>query len=172
MPEFESHELIEHIFDANHPNLNYLVGGDYYHFPIHHFNCTVGFQPQSFIESEDTDGPNFVFIQQNLTDKGYVRRSEVHSIIEETTLKNTTEKFGKFIPAFIDKLDPSLYINVILPTRLGPGGVDEGTPAVILLIPFEGVMRYCVTEETDIDENVSHFRLYFVFDITLSLHLS
>ena len=155
MPEFESHELIENIFDANHNNLNYLVGGNYYPFPIPHFNCSVGFQPQSFTDDEETEGPNFVFIQQNHTNTGYVRRSEVHSLIEEKAIKNTTEKFEKYIPAFISKLDPELYINVVFPTRLGPGGVEDGTPAVILLFPHEGVMKYCVTEETTVDESVS-----------------
>lgn len=157
MPEFELHEMIENIFDANHNNLNWLVGGNYYPFPIPHFNASVGFQPQSFTDSEETDGPNFVFVQQNHTEKGYVRRSEVHSLIEEKAIKNTTDKFEKYIPRFIEALDPELYINVIFPTRLGPGGVEDGTPAAILLFPHEGIIKYCITEETVVHKTVGYY---------------
>ncbi|XP_054155160.1 uncharacterized protein LOC128953672 [Oppia nitens] len=151
--EFESHELIENIFDANHKDLYYMVGGDYYPFFTHYFNATAAFQPQSFTDDGETDGPNFVFIQQNITVEGlYERLSEVHSIIDNLKIRNTTEKFGKYIPPFIAQVDPRLYINSVLPMRLG-GDIEEGKPAAILILLDEGIIKYCVTDEQVLDES-------------------
>ena len=155
--ESESNEVSEWIFDANHDNLDNLIGADFYVFTIPGFQPSVAFQPQSFLDDEVTDGPNFVFIEQNKTDSGYDRRIQIHSIIDEVLIRNRTEQYGQYIPPFILDIDRQLYINVILPTRLGPGGVDEGIPAVILIIPHEGVIKYCVTEEKRLHQNVSAF---------------
>ena len=152
----ESNEINEWIFDANHDNLDYLIGANFYVFSVPGFYPSVAFQPQSFLENEETDGPNFVFIAQNLTDSGYERRTEVHSIIDETIIRNRTELYGQHIPAFINELNKQLYINVILHSRLGEGGVDEGIPAVILILKHEGDIKYCVTEENSLDQSVSN----------------
>lgn len=149
-------EIIESVFDANHDNLQHMITQDFYVFTIPEFKPSVAFQPQSFVDNEETDGPNFVFIDQKPTDNGFARRTEVHSIIDDfTIIRNRTEQYSKSIPSFIGQLSPELYLNVILPTRLGPGGYDEGVASVILVIPDERVVKYCVTEETKLDENAS-----------------
>jgi hypothetical protein len=140
-----------------------MVGGDYYPFHTHYFNATAAFQPQSFTDDGETDGPNFVLVQQNMTDDGgYDRVSEVHSILEDhTIIRNTTETYSKYIPAFIKEVDRHMYINAILPMRIG-GSVEEGDPAAILILFHEGIIKYCVTEEKQLHENVSYYQQYFI----------
>lgn len=123
------------------------------------FRPSVAFQAQSFLDSETTDGPNFVFVEQTpVNDTGYERRIEVHSIIEDyTIIRNRTDLYGRHIPSFIAQIDRKLYMNAILPTRIGPGGYEEGIPGAILIIPDESVVKYCVTEESVAHEDVSDF---------------
>ncbi|CAG2110623.1 unnamed protein product, partial [Medioppia subpectinata] len=114
---------------------------------------SAAFQPQSFTDDAVTDGPNFVLVQQNMTDDGgYDRVTQVHSILEKIKIRNTTDTFGKYIPAFIKDIDRHLYINQILSTRIG-GDTEEGDPAAILILLHEGVIKYCVTEEKALHED-------------------